>query len=124
MAIHARTRPRFRLLGRVAFAATCALTRLAGWLERLHAPRSRYARQKLASMRQKLERGETVYVLGIGPGGHNAGVGLIEVSQAGGIRIVANHEEERFRGIKHFQRYPGRCVDVLLGGLPAAAQRS
>ncbi len=110
----ARTRPRFRLLGRVAFGATYALARLAGALARFHSPRGRYATERLASLREKLERGETVYVLGIGPGGHNAGVGLIEVSRARGIRLIANHEEERFRAIKHFQRYPGRCVDVLL----------
>jgi carbamoyltransferase len=64
-------------------------------------------------MRDKLERGETVYVLGIGAGGHNAGVGLIEASKTRGIRIIANHEEERFRATKHFQRYPGHSVDVL-----------
>jgi carbamoyltransferase len=53
-------------------------------------------------------------VLGIGPGGHNAGVALIEASKQRGIRLLANHEEERFRAIKHYQRYPSRSVDVLL----------
>jgi len=110
----ARIRPRWELPGKAAFAVAYALARLAGWLARFPSPHGRYARDRLASMRRKLERGETVYVLGIGPGGHNAGVGLVEVSAARGIRIVANHEEERFRAIKHFQRYPARCVDVLL----------
>ena len=64
-------------------------------------------------MRQKLERGETVYVLGIGPGGHNAGVGLVEASKGRGIRLIANHEEERFRAVKHFQRYPEMSVQIL-----------
>jgi carbamoyltransferase len=109
-----RTRPRFALLGRAAFAATYAMARLAGALARFHSPHGRYAEERLASMREKLERGETVYVLGIGPGGHNAGVGLIEASKAHGIRLIANHEEERFRAIKHFQRYPGTCVDVAI----------
>jgi carbamoyltransferase len=113
MAPTARTRPRFVLLGKLAFAATYAIARAAGALERFHSPRSRYARERLASMREKLERGETVYVLGIGPGGHNAGVGLIEVSKTRGIRLVVNHEEERFRAIKHYQLYPGRSVEVL-----------
>ena len=115
----ARVRPRFWLLGRIAFAATYALLRLAGALERFHSPHGRYAAERIAAMREKLERGETVYVLGIGPGGHNAGVGLIEASTAGGIRLVANHEEERFRAIKHYQRYPAKCVDVLLGQMNA-----
>jgi carbamoyltransferase len=110
----ARVGPRFKLLGKGAFAATHALARLAGMLAKFHSPYGRYATRCIASMRTKLERGETVYVLGIGPGGHNAGVGLIEVSKANGIRLIANHEEERFRAIKHFQRYPGHGVDVLV----------
>jgi len=109
-----RTRPRFVLLGKVAFAATYALARLGGALAQLHSPHGRYARERLASMREKLARGETVYILGIGPSGHNAGVALIEASNAHGIRLIANHEEERFRAIKHFQRYPARCVDVSI----------
>lgn len=106
--------PRFNLLGKAAFAAIYPLARLAGALAKFHSPYGAYAQQAVASMRQKLERGETVYVLGIGPGGHNAGVALIEASTAHGIRLVANHEEERFRAVKHFQRYPARSVDVLV----------
>ena len=105
--------PRFPRLGAAAFAATYPLVRLAGALMRMHSPTGAYARERIASMRQKLERGETVYVLGIGPGGHNAGVGLVEASNARGIRLIANHEEERFRAEKHFQRYPDLSVQVL-----------
>ena len=105
--------PRFQRLGAAAFAATYPLVRLAGTLTWLHSPKSAYAQERIASMRQKLERGETVYVLGIGPGGHNTGVGLVEASKTGGIRLIANHEEERFRAIKHFQRYPGMSVEIL-----------
>ena len=105
--------PRFPRLGAAAFAATYPLVRLAGALMRMHSPTGAYARERIASMRQKLARGETVYVLGIGPGGHNAGVGLVEASNARGIRLIANHEEERFRAEKHFQRYPDLSVQVL-----------
>ena len=105
--------PRFQRLGRAAFGATYPLARLAGALVRLHSPTGTYAQERIASMRQKLERGETVYILGIGPGGHNAGVGLVEASKARGIRLIANHEEERFRAVKHFRRYPGMSVQVL-----------
>ncbi len=106
--------PRFRLLGKAAFAATYPLVRLAGHLTRFHSPRSAYASERITSMREKLSRGETVHILGIGPGGHNAGVGLIAASKAHGIQLIANHEEERFRAEKHFQRYPGKSVGVLL----------
>ena len=109
-----RTGPRLRLLGRAAFFVTYALVRLAGALEGFQSPRGSYARERLAALRAKLERGETIYVLGIGPGGHNAGIGLIQASKAHGIRLIANHEEERFRAIKHYQRYPARSVDVAL----------
>jgi len=109
----ARIGPRFQLLGTAAFASIHPLLRLAGGLTRMHSPAGAYARERIASMRQKLERGETVYVLGIGPGGHNAGVGLVEASSSRGIRLIANHEEERFRGVKHFQRYPRMSVQIL-----------
>jgi carbamoyltransferase len=105
--------PRFQRLGAAAFAATYPLARLVGALTRLHSPRGAYAQERIASMRQELERGETVYILGIGAGGHNTGVGLIEASRTRGIRLIANHEEERFRAVKHFQRYPGMSVQVL-----------
>jgi carbamoyltransferase len=105
--------PRFRHLGAAAFAATYPLARLAAALAGMHSPTGAYAQERIASMRQKLERGETVYVLGIGPGGHNAGVGLVEASKTRGIRLIANHEEERFRAVKHFQRYPSMSVQIL-----------
>jgi carbamoyltransferase len=75
---------------------------------------SKFARERVESLREKLARGEMAYVLGIGPGGHNAGVGLVEVSARDGIRLIANHEEERFRAIKHYQRYPSESMQVLL----------
>jgi carbamoyltransferase len=105
--------PRFRRLGTAAFMAMYPLARAAGALGRLHSPTGAYARERIASMRQQLERGETVYILGIGPGGHNAGVGLVEASRARGIRLIANHEEERFRAVKHCQRYPELSVRML-----------
>jgi carbamoyltransferase len=76
-----RVGPRFQRLGAAAFAATYPLARLAGALMRLHSPRGAYAQERIASMRQKLERGETVYILGIGAAGHNTGVGLVEASK-------------------------------------------
>src|SRR5262245_7372549 len=109
----AQTRPRSRLLGRCAFALAYAITRVAGAFAQLHS-HGRFAKRRIASMRKAIERGETVHVLGIGAGGHNAGVGLIEASRDRGIRILGNHEEERFRAIKHFQRFPHQSVDELV----------
>lgn len=106
--------PRFNLLGKAAFAVSYGMARLAGRLAKFHAPHSAFAQERISSMRDKLERGETVYVLGIGPGGHNAGAGLVSASKAQGITIIGNHEEERFRAEKHFQRYPKQSVNILL----------
>src|SRR4029453_7014005 len=78
-----------------------------------------FAKRRIAAVREAIERGETVYVVGIGAGGHNAGVGFIEASKDRGIRLLANHEEERFRAIKHFQRFPHQSVDQLVASMKA-----
>ncbi len=62
-------------------------------------------------MRDKLARGETVYLAGLGaPGTHNSGVALVEVTQAHGPRLILNNEEERFSGNKHTTEYPRASV--------------
>jgi hypothetical protein len=43
-------------------------------------PARAYARERAKSMQTELKQGEPVYLLGIGPAGHNAGVILVEVS--------------------------------------------
>ena len=114
----ARTRPRLRFLGSCAFILTYAIARLAGVFAGLHSFGT-FAKRRIASTREAIERGETVYVLGIGAGGHNAGVGLIEVSKDRGILLLCNHEEERFRAIKHFQRFPHQSIDALVATMKA-----
>ena len=57
--------------------------------------------------REKLARGETLYLAGLGaPGTHNSGVALVEVTQEHGPRLILNNEEERFSGNKHTTEYP------------------
>ena len=114
MSNRSRINPAWKWLGRAAYATILPVIQFVGRWSSVHSQQSAYARERISSMREKLARGETVYVLGIGPGGHNAGVGLIEASASGGIRLIANHEEERFRAIKHYQRYPSESVQVLL----------
>jgi carbamoyltransferase len=65
-------------------------------------------------MKEKLRRGETVYLLGIGPGGHNSGIALVEASSKQGVRLLTNNEEERFSGIKHDTGYPQFAIDALV----------
>jgi carbamoyltransferase len=63
---------------------------------------SEFADARIAHVRDKLARGETVYLAGLGaPGTHNSGLALVEVTQADGPRLIVNNEEERFSGNKH-----------------------
>jgi len=81
---------------------------------------SEFARRKIESIRERLQRGETVYVLGFAASGtHNTGVALIEITQASGPRIVVNNEEERFSGEKHTTEYPRRSIDAMVEHLRA-----
>lgn len=75
---------------------------------------SAFAQETIRTIKERLERGETVYVVGLGaPGTHNSGVALIEVTQAG-PRIIINNEEERFSGIKHTGEYPRLSIDAMV----------
>jgi len=110
-----RIRPRYPRLGRVGF-------RLGRWLAArllgasgFNTLESEFARQTLVSIRQRLQRGETIYLVGLGPPGtHNSGVALVEVTQACGPRLIVNNEEERFSGNKHTTEYPRASIEALM----------
>jgi carbamoyltransferase len=75
---------------------------------------SGYATERLKTIRAALDRGETIYLAGIGPAGlHNSGVALIEVSRERGPAIICNNEEERFSGKKHSTEFPGHALQSL-----------
>ncbi|HYI26244.1 MAG TPA: carbamoyltransferase N-terminal domain-containing protein, partial [Bradyrhizobium sp.] len=79
---------------------------------------SEFADQRIAHIRAKLQRGETVYLAGLGPPGtHNSGVALVEVTQANGPRLIVNNEEERFSGNKHTTEYPRHSIDAMVATL-------
>ena len=79
---------------------------------------SEFADARLAHVRAKLGRGETVYLAGLGlPGTHNSGVALVEVTQAHGPRLILNNEEERFSGTKHTTEYPRISIDEMVAVL-------
>src|ERR1700733_6098208 len=79
---------------------------------------SDFANQRIALVRARLARGETVYLAGLGPPGtHNSGVALVEVTQANGPRLIVNNEEERFSGNKHTTEYPQGSIDAMIATL-------
>jgi carbamoyltransferase len=79
----------------------------------LHTPKPVCARARLEH-EEKLRRGEAIYLCGIGPGGHNSGIALVEVTAERGVRLLVNNEQERFSGIKHDTNYPDLAIDSLL----------
>ena len=79
-----------------------------------HANDSHFTVRRIAEIRAKLARGETVLLAGLGlPGTHNSGVALVEVTQANGPRLIVNNEEERFSGDKHTTQYPRAALDAM-----------
>ena len=109
-----RLGPRHPRLAAAGFRAVLPL------VERFYASRqifrstSRFAAERLRAVRAALDRGETVYLGGIGAAGlHNSGVALIELSREHGPRIVCNNEEERFSGKKHSTDFPRHAIDAL-----------
>src|SRR5882757_7547246 len=113
-----RIGPKHPRLGAVGFRAArwfgARLLAAAGF----HQLGSGYANGRIALVREKLARGETVYLAGLGPPGtHNSGVALVEVSQANGPRLIVNNEEERFSGNKHTTEYPRESIDAMVATL-------
>jgi carbamoyltransferase len=99
--------------------------RVARWLAAktmgaagFHQLGSAFADARIARVRDKLARGETVYLAGLGaPGTHNSGLALVEVTQADGPRLIVNNEEERFSGNKHTTEYPKLSIDAVVATL-------
>ncbi len=113
-----RIGPKHPRLGAVGFRAGrwlgTRLLKAAGF----HRLGSDFANDRIALVRERLARGETVYLAGIGPPGtHNSGVALIEVTQVDGPRLIINNEEERFSGNKHTTEYPRASVDAMIATL-------
>src|SRR6202158_6304421 len=105
-------------LGETGFrAARWLSTRLMG-LAGFHQFRSDFAKARIAHVREKLDRGETVYLAGLAPPGtHNSGVALVEVTKTNGPRLIVNNEEERFSGNKHTTEYPRSSLDAMVATL-------
>jgi carbamoyltransferase len=115
---NARIGPRHPRLGAAGF-------RVAQWLAGqtmgragFHRLGSAFAEQRIAEARDRLTRGETLYLAGLGaPGTHNSGVALVEVTQAHGPRLILNNEEERFSGNKHTSEYPRDSIEAMVAAL-------
>src|SRR3978361_2419810 len=84
-----------------------------------------FADGRIATVREKLLRGDTVYLAGLGaPGTHNSGVALVEVTRARGPRLIVNNEEERFSGNKHTTEYPHASIDAMAARIRAMGRET
>ncbi|MDO9295322.1 carbamoyltransferase C-terminal domain-containing protein [Bradyrhizobium sp.] len=113
-----RIGPRHPRLGAAGFRAARWLSARLFAAAGFHQLGSQFADRRIAHVREKLQRGETVYLAGLGPPGtHNSGVALVEVTQANGPRLIVNNEEERFSGNKHTTEYPRHSIDAMVATL-------
>src|ERR1700712_4152223 len=116
--LNTRTGPRHPKLAAAGFRAARWLAAKTMGAAGFHQLGSEFADARIAAVREKLARGETVYLAGLGaPGTHNSGVALVEVTQALGPRLIVNNEEERFSGNKHTTEYPRASVDAMVATL-------
>jgi carbamoyltransferase len=111
--VSGRFGPRFPRLGKAVYRLTRPLYVYRYRRRNLHQADSRRAQELMAGLAARIERGETCYLAGLGVAGHNSGAALVEVSRDAGIRLLANDEEERFTGVKHFDGYPEHALDEL-----------
>src|SRR5260370_16103532 len=110
-----RIGPRYPKLGEAGFhlAQWVAARRFAA--AGFHQLGSVFAEGRIAAVREKLARRETVYLARLGPPGtHNSGVALVQVTKAHGPRLIVHNEEERFSGNKHTTQFPQKSIAAMV----------
>ena len=107
-------KPRHPLLSAMGFAAALPIAERFFRNKHIYRSNSHFAAERSQELVARLARGEAAYLAGISIGGfHNTGAALVEVTAAGGLRIICNNEEERFSGRKHASTYPSASLEAL-----------
>lgn len=114
---HSQLGPSHPWLGRAG--RRLAYPPLRAWARRqgFFTHNSNFARERSRALREKLSRGERVYLLGLGLGGHDAGAALVEVSSRRGVILLSSHEEERFVGERHYAGHPRQALREIRADL-------
>jgi len=116
-----RTGPRHARLGAAGYHLALPLLDRFYRARGVHRVGGTFARTRLRAIGDKVARGEPAYLAGISAAGiHNSGVALVEVTRAGGPRLIYNNEEERFAGVKHTNQYPHLSVEALRAAMASA----
>ena len=98
----------------MGFVATLPIAERFFRNKHIYRSNSHFAAEQSQELVARLARGEAAYLAGISIGGfHNTGAALVEVTAAGGLRIICNNEEERFSGRKHASTYPSASLEAL-----------
>lgn len=111
---HDQFGPSHPRLGLAVERLSLPILRLVGTVAKLHHAGSVYAARCGNDFRDRIRRGETVYLVGIGPSGHNSAAALVEVSSQRGIVPLCNNEEERFSTHRHDGQFPVESIASLL----------
>lgn len=111
--VYGKYGPMFPTFGRIYKAIAQPFLRGLFRTRGFHGPTSKYANDRANSMREKLEKGECVFLLGITPSAyHDSGASLVKVTNQD-ISILCSEEEERYSGIKHFGGYPELSIEAI-----------
>lgn len=110
-------RPAHPFLGKLVEALSLPVVKAVGVAQGFYHVKSPYAVHKGKEMRERLDRGETVYLVGLGPSGHNSAAALVEVSSKHGIRPICSNEEERYTAVRHDGDFPEHSLNDLLNCL-------
>ena len=85
--IFGRIGPAHPRLGKFVYTACRIYYRTKYAFQHIFDPDSRFARERIDSMRARLVRGETVYLAGLGVSGHNSGAALLEVTAKNSLAV-------------------------------------
>ena len=99
--------------GKLVESLARPMVRAAGAALKFYDNKSHFAKLKGHEMRERLSRGESVYLLGICPSGHNSTAALVEISAKKGIVPICNNEEERYTGVRHEDRFPENSIKEI-----------
>lgn len=106
--------PTHPFLGRLVEKLSRPIVRTIGRMFRFYNFESSYSKRISKELSERVSKGETVYLFGMGPSGHNSAAALVEVSLEKGICPICNNEEERFSTIRHDAHFPELSVENMI----------
>ena len=106
--------PLYSKAGKMIGALVLFIAQIIGRCLKFYTIDGRYGQKVSREFLTRIGQGETLYVIGIVPSGHNSTVALVEVSMKKGINVLCNNEEERYTGIKNDSQFPKNSLgDVV-----------